>query len=113
MERLGDTIGRIRKTITQEANTKIDKELCPAAQAVIFSERLSQIIKPRDQSDRTCFRRIANWILRKINTKELPATTFETVLGFAVEAAGPDSRNPAAVFMKILKTELRYGVDKS
>jgi hypothetical protein len=47
--------------------------------------------------------------LRGIKEGKCPPETFEKVLVFAVEAAGPDSRNPAAVFMKILKEEMGYG----
>lgn len=101
-------MNKIHKTITQQANCKIDKSVSVEAQSLLFHERLTQIIRPRNQSDRTCFRRIANWITRGISDKKFTSETFEKVLEFAVEAAGPDSRNPAAVFMRILKTELGY-----
>ena len=61
-----------------------------------------------EQSDRTGFRRIGNWLVRGISDKKFGAEIFEVVLGYAVEAAGPESRNPAAVFMAILKRELDY-----
>ena len=113
MEKLGQSVDRVRQKITREANCKIDKDLCAESLALIFYERLITIIKPKNQSDRTCFRRISNWILRGISAHEFQAEMFEKVLRFAVEASGPDSRNPAAVFMKILKTELGYGRGKT
>jgi hypothetical protein len=48
------------------------------------------------------------WVARGILDKELKPDTYEQVLRYATEASGPDSRNPAAVFMKILKQELGY-----
>lgn len=33
---------------------------------------------------------------------------FRRVIDFALEASGPESRNPAAVFITILKKELGY-----
>jgi hypothetical protein len=108
MEELGKTIGRMRRTITKEANCVIDKTLSAEAQAFAFHERLTQIIRPRNQSDRTGFRRIMVWVARGILDKELKPDTYEQVLRYATEASGPDSRNPAAVFMKILKQELGY-----
>jgi hypothetical protein len=38
-------------------------------------------------------------------------TIFRRVLDFALEASGPKSRSPAAVFMYILKKELGYLTD--
>lgn len=109
METLGHLGNKIRRTITQQANCKIDKSLSVDAQALLFHDKLTQIIRPRNQSDRTGFRRVENWLFRGIEDGKYRPEIFETVLGYAIEAAGPDSRNPAAVFMKILKTELEYG----
>lgn len=73
-----------------------------------FIERLYRIIPPRNISDRTSFRRVAIWLLRKLESKEADAQILVKVLRYAQEAAGPDSRKPAAVFMSILKKEMGY-----
>jgi hypothetical protein len=113
LETLGHNVNKVHKAISQQAVCKIDKSVSVDSQALIFSERLAQIIRPKNQSDRTGFRRIANWLLRGIKDGKYQAEILETVLSYAVEAAGPDSRNPAAVFMKILKTELGYGKEST
>lgn len=110
METLGHITNKIHKIISQQVDCKIDKTIGVEGQALLFYERLIQIIRPRNQSDRTCFRRVTNWVVRGIKDgKYHSPEIFETVLGYATEAAGPDSRNPAAVFMKILKDEMGYG----
>jgi len=78
-----------------------------------FSEELKKIIRPKDQSDRTTFRRIAEYLEKGIKEKRYTPMIFGIVLQWATEAAGPQSRNPAAVFMKILKEELGYGKSKN
>lgn len=113
MEQIGKTLGQIKHRIATEMKGKIDKSLTLDKQALLFHEKLTQIIRPRNQSDRTCFRRITNWIQRRIAEQRMAPETFDKVLGFAIEAAGPDSRNPAAVFMKILKDEYGYGSNKT
>lgn len=74
-----------------------------------FSEKLKKIIRAKDQSDRTTFRRIAEYLKIGVEEGEYTVEIFGLVLEFAKEAAGPTSRNPAAVFMKILKEEIGYG----
>lgn len=74
-----------------------------------FSEELKQIIRPKDQSDRTTFRRVAAFLEQGIKDKKYTIRIYKIVLNYAREAAGPMSRNPAAVFMKIIKEELNYG----
>jgi len=77
--------------------------------ALVFERALKIVIKPRNQSDRTCFRDLTNWLSAECNAGDLDGdTVFRRVLDFALEASGPGSRNPAAVFMSILKKELEY-----
>ena len=74
-----------------------------------FSEKLKKIIRPKDQSDRTTFRNVAEFLKKGIEENRYTTSIFSLVLEFAKEAAGPQSRNPAAVFMKIIKDEIHYG----
>lgn len=77
--------------------------------ALVFERALKIVIKPRNQSDRTCFRDLTSWLSAQCNSGQLDGdTVFRRVLDFALEASGPGSRNPAAVFMSILKKELGY-----
>lgn len=74
-----------------------------------FERALQIVIPPRDQSDRTSFRKISNWLVgRCLSNKFNEHIVFRRVLDFALEASGPRSRNPAAVFTSILKKELGY-----
>jgi hypothetical protein len=109
MEKLEKSLEKFKKQLEQGRICTINKNLSVDAQALSFNTMLHQIIKPKSVSDRTCFRRITNWLLRGVKEGKFTPEVFEIVLGFAAEAAGPDSRNPAAVFMKILKDELHYG----
>jgi len=79
------------------------------AKALVFERALKIVIKPRNQSDRTCFRDLTNWLSAECNRGAFDSDTiFRRILDFALEASGPGSRNPAAVFMSILKKELGY-----
>lgn len=74
--------------------------------ALSFNEALISIIKPRNQSDRTCFRNITNWLICGCATGRFNEQIFDRVLGYAREAS--TGRNPAAVFMALIKKELGY-----
>jgi len=79
--------------------------------ALVFERALKIAIKPRNQSDRTSFRNIANWLRDECKAGRLDTNSiYRRVLDFALEASGPGSKNPAAVFMSILKKELGYKV---
>jgi uncharacterized protein YdaU (DUF1376 family) len=71
-----------------------------------FHEALIGIIKPRSQSDRTCFRNVANWLVEGLGRGKFNEQIFDRVLDYAREAK--KGRNPAAVFMALLKKELDY-----
>lgn len=74
-----------------------------------FDRTLAIIIQPKNQSDRTSFRRISHWLVEKCRAGVFnEAVIFRRVIDFALEASGPASRNPAAVFTTILKKELGY-----
>ena len=79
------------------------------SKAFDFVVELRAIIMPRSQSDRTTYRRLAEFLVEGIESGKFSERVFGLVLEFAKEAAGPKSRNPAAVFVSILKGEIGYG----
>ncbi len=79
-----------------------------ASKMLSFNESLMQIIKPRNQSDRTSFRNISNWLMVEIHAGVFNEQIILRVLEYAAEAVKGRSRNPAAVFISILKKELGY-----
>lgn len=67
------------------------------------------IIPPRNVSDRTSFKNAVRFFARSArDVGEEPDNIFRILIDFALEASGPKSRNPAAVFMSILKKEFGY-----
>jgi len=78
------------------------------ARASAFHQTLTGIIRPKDCSDRTAFRRVAKWLADECNQGRFDGDIFPVVLDLAREAAGPECRKPAAVFMSLIKKELGY-----
>jgi len=78
--------------------------------ALRFHENLLRLIRPRNQSDRTCFRNITNWLIAGRDAGKFNDDIFECVLDYAREATL--GRKPAAVFMSLLKKELGYKPNK-
>jgi len=78
------------------------------SRASAFHETLTGIIPPKDCSDRTAFRRVAKWLADECTEGHFEVEIFPFVLDLAREAAGPECRKPAAVFMSLLKKELHY-----
>jgi len=81
--------------------------------ATVFHQVLTGIIPPKDCSDRTAFRRVAKWLADECNDGQFDSEIFAAVLDLAREAAGPQCRKPAAVFMSLLKKELGYAPKRS
>jgi hypothetical protein len=82
---------------------------CLEEKQLAFERALKIVIPPKDQSDRTSFRNISNWLAQGcLSNKFNEYIIFRRVLDFALEASSPSSRNPAAVFTSILKKELGY-----
>jgi len=78
----------------------------PHLRALNFNYALINIIKPRSQSDRTCFRNITSWLMADCATGHFDEEIFDRVLDYAREAS--TGRKPAAVFMALIKKELGY-----
>jgi uncharacterized protein YdaU (DUF1376 family) len=74
--------------------------------ALYFNSALTNIIRPRSQSDRTCFRNVTNWLNKGCAEGTFTQEIFARVLDLADEAK--TGRKPAAVFMALLKKELGY-----
>ena len=82
----------------------------PLYQRVVHLEKtLKIVIPPKSVSDRTCYRKVANWMLEKCNIGRFkPDEMLPRIIDYALEATSPGARNPPAVFMSILKKELNY-----
>jgi hypothetical protein len=98
----------LKKIMRQKGLTLTDDK--PLAQKGIILEDVFKIVlKPKDQSDRTSFRRIAKWVIGKCEDGSFDEfSIFKRVVDFALEATSPNCKNPAAVFTAILKKELGY-----
>ena len=73
-----------------------------------FYGDLVKIIRPVNQSDRTCFMNITRWLTEQCEHGKFNEQIFGRVLGYAKEANSKSSHNPAAVFMALMKKELGY-----
>ena len=89
-------------TFTKEQSLSSSNSL----RALSFNEALLSIIRPRNRSDRTCFRNITNWLIAGCATGRFNEEIFDRVLDYAREAN--TGRNPAVVFIALLKKELSY-----
>ena len=83
---------------------------------VDFVYCFKQILRPRDQSDRTCLQNIANWLAAQCRAGRFEEdVVFGRVLTWAQEVSmdkkAKQIRNPWAVLMSILKKELGYKKD--
>lgn len=86
----------------------MDHSISLRTRQLAFYQALIGIIHPRNQSDRTSFRNISDWAADKVKEGTHDEDLFQQILAYASEAAQPTSRNPAAVFISILKKELGY-----
>ncbi len=91
-------------SFTTSLRTRPDKD--SHIRAFAFNEALMGIIKPRNQSDRTCFRNITSWLMAGCEAGRFNHEIFHRILDYAKEVSG--CRNPAAVFVSLLKKELNY-----
>ncbi|MHC5075978.1 MAG: hypothetical protein ACYTFM_06080 [Planctomycetota bacterium] len=108
MATLKREIDRLKNRVHINEHLKIADDTPDAMLALTFYECLIKIIVPKDQSDMTCFRNIGNWLAAEYAQGDFSRDIFNIVLSFAREAAKPQCRNPAAVFVTILKKELGY-----
>jgi len=113
VDKLGDLIRHSKLKKKAEAHEDAFPHVNHESMARQFYSDLTGIIQPKNQSDRTGFTRVMLFLLDGVRTKKFPGDIYEKVLMLAREAAGPKSRNPAAVFMQLMKQELGYGMESS
>ncbi|MHC5075703.1 MAG: hypothetical protein ACYTFM_04670 [Planctomycetota bacterium] len=101
-------IDRLKNRVRVNEHVKIEDDTPDTMLALQFYECLIKIIVPKSTGDRTCFRKIGNWLMDGYKQGKFRRDIFNIVLSFAKEAARPECRNPAAVFVTILKKELGY-----
>ena len=77
-------------------------------QTMAFFETLLAILPARSVSDRTCFRRVAQWLGDGVRAGRFNDEVFGRVLLLAREASAGYARNPRAVFMSNLRKEMGY-----
>ncbi len=98
------TLKRLMKT---KNLTVLDGAVAERVGACICA--VEMCIPPRSRSDRTCLKKLNAWLLAKCNAGLVSAEELlPRVIDFGLEASGPAARNPAALFMSILKKELNY-----
>lgn len=73
-----------------------------------FFETLIELLPPRSVSDRTCFRRLADWLGAGVASGRFDEDVFATTLLYAREATVGRCNNARAVFMSILRKEIGY-----
>ncbi|MHC5074021.1 MAG: hypothetical protein ACYTFE_04260 [Planctomycetota bacterium] len=108
MPTLKREIDRLKNRVHVNEHIKIADDTPDAMLGLQFYECLIKIIAPKDRSDITCFRKIGNWLTTGYAQGDFSREIFNIVLSFAREASKPQCRNPAAVFVTILKKELGY-----
>jgi uncharacterized protein YdaU (DUF1376 family) len=112
-ETKGNVIEKESKALTNTSGLALSSSnsvrpaaFLPASQGLYFNSALTNIIRPRSQSDRTCFRNVTNWLTKGCTEGTFTQEIFARVLDLAEEAK--TGRKPAAVFMALLKKYLGY-----
>lgn len=99
-----ETKPNTNKNLISSSNSK--KPARSPSISLRFYEALSVIIKPRNQSDRTAFRNLGNWIEQNILTNQFTEEIYKVILDFAIESK--KGRKPAAMFFATLQREIGY-----
>lgn len=100
---------QLKKIMIKRGLFVIGDELSAEEKTVNMRKALYIIIPPKSVSDRTTIRNIVKFYSDKAKSQgQQPDSIFKILIDFALEASGPLSRVPAAVFISILKKELDY-----
>ena len=99
---------KLRELMTQQG-INLTEDMSVEERALGWQRAVKIVLRPKDHSDRQCVRNLANWLVKQCNSGHLNEhEIFRRTLDFAIEASGPESRNPYAVFITIVKKELGY-----
>lgn len=96
------------ETKTNTSNSK--EKALSLSNSVRFVSALENIIRPKNQSDRTAIKNLNLWLTEKIIVEEFNQEIFSRVLDYAKEAKA--GRNPFAVFFATLRREIGYTKQK-
>ena len=100
---------KLRRVMIERNLAVIGTEITAGEKTSNMLKTLYIIIPPKNISDRTTLRNIVTFFSEAAKSKgEQPDSIFKILIDFALEASGPLSRVPAAVFMSIIKKELNY-----
>ena len=99
----------LRNIMNQRGLAVIGEAITAEEKTASMIKALYIVIPPKSVSDRTTLRNVVKHFSEMANSKgQQPDSIFKILIDFALEASGPFSRVPAAVFMSILKKELGY-----
>jgi hypothetical protein len=99
----------LRKIMLEKNLSVVGKDITSEEKRRNMIKTLNIIIPARSPSDRVTFRNAVRYFYdASIRSGREPDDMFRILIDFALESSGPRSRNPAAVFMSILKKEFGY-----
>ena len=99
----------LRKIMKQSGLAVIGDSITAGEKTANMLKTLFIIIPPKGISDRTTIRNVVKFYSEQAKSKgQQPDSVFKILVDFALEASGPFSRIPIAVFISILKKELGY-----
>ena len=103
----------LRRRMIERGLSVIGDELTSEEKKANMVKALFIILPPKSVSDRTTLRNIVNHYAAIAKSKgEQTDSIFKIIIDFALEASGPFSRVPMAVFVSILKKEFGYKKEK-
>ncbi len=99
----------LRQIMMQSGLAVIGDSITAGEKTANMLKTLFIIIPPKSISDRTTIRNVVKFYSEQAKSKgQQPDSVFKILVDFALEASGPFSRIPIAVFISILKKELGY-----
>jgi len=100
---------QLRRIMNERKLAVIGEEITAEEKTANMIKALYIIIPPKSVSDRTTIRNVVKHFSEMARSQgQQPDSIFKILIDFALEASGPFSRVPAAVFMSIIKKELGY-----
>lgn len=100
---------RLKQIMNKRGLAVIGDSITAEQKAANMIRALYIIIPPKSVSDRTTMRNVVKFYSQAAKAQgQQPDSVFKILIDFALEASGPYSRVPAAVFISILKKEHGY-----